>query len=158
MTVVTLGLSKTCGVFFLFEKGAQRNDKTINPLCAYHLSNRYNSYTMSKPEVEDPRVTELKEINCRLKTVISYLKSKHTPRSIESRISDAEGGLNDHTSAFVPIENTMIEGTRHIGSLFQLCDALEVKAEMGGSGAGALKECSSLLERKVKLLKDIHRI
>jgi hypothetical protein len=113
---------------------------------------------MSKPEVEDPRVTELKEINCRLKIVISYLKSKHTPRSIESRISDAEGGLYDHTSAFISLENTMIEGTRHIGSLFQLCDALEVKAEIGGSGSEALKECGLLLERKVKLLKEIHSI
>jgi hypothetical protein len=113
---------------------------------------------MSKPEVEDPRVTELKEVNCRLKTVTSYLKSKHTPRSIESRISDAEGGLNDHTPTFVSLENTMIEGTRHIGSLFQLCDALEVKAEMGGSGSGALKECGRLLERKVRLLKDIHSL
>ena len=121
-----------------------------------HCAIRIFRHIMSKSEVEDPRVVELKEVSCRLKIVISHLKSKHTRRSIEASIADAEGGLNDHTSSFISLENTMIEGTRHIGSLFKLCDALEVKAEMGG--VGALKEWRSLLERKAELLKEIHSV
>jgi len=107
---------------------------------------------------EDPRVIELREINARLKTVIAYLKAKHTPRSIETSISDAEQRLGDHTPAFVTLEGATIEGTRHVGSLFRLCDALDVKAGMGGSGADALGECTALLERKIQLLRELHKV
>lgn len=107
---------------------------------------------------EDPRIAELREINARLKVVLRYLKAKHTPRSIESSIAAAEGGLNDHTPAFITVESTMIEGTRHLGSLLRLCDALDIKAEMGGAGAGALDECTALLERKLRLLREVYGV
>jgi hypothetical protein len=107
-----------------------------------------------KQETEDPRVAELREVNARIKTVISFLKAKHTPRSIESSIASAEVFLDDHTPAFVTHESGTFEGTRHVGSLLQLCDALEVKADMGKTDT--LTECTSLLERKVALLRELY--
>jgi len=112
----------------------------------------------SESATEDPRIVELKEINARLKTVIAYLKAKHTPRSIETSIADAEQFLNDHTPAFITFDSTSFEGTRHVGSLLKLCDALEVKVDMGGTGKGALKECTALLERKVQLLREVYGV
>ena len=111
---------------------------------------------VKKQETEDPRVAELREVNARIKTVISFLKAKHTPRSIESSIASAEMFLDDHTPAFVTHESATFEGTRHVGSLLQLCDALEVKAEMGRMDT--LTECTRLLERKVALLRELHRL
>ena len=108
-----------------------------------------------KQETEDPRIAELREVNARIKTVISFLKAKHTPRSIESSITDAKVYLDDHTPAFVTHESGMFEGTRHVGSLLQLCDALEVKAEMGKTDT--LSECTRLLERKVALLREVYK-
>jgi hypothetical protein len=107
---------------------------------------------------EDPRLAELREINARLTTVISFLEAKQTPRSIESAIVDAEVYLDDHTPAFVRRHNSggAFEGTRHVGSLLTLCDLLEVKAEMGQKDA--LTECTSLLERKVTLLREVYQI
>jgi hypothetical protein len=105
---------------------------------------------------EDPRVAELREVNARIKTVIGFLKAKHTPRSVESSIAAAEVFLDDHTPAFVTHESATFEGTRHVGSLLQLCDALEVKAEMGRMDT--LTECTRLLERKVALLRELHRL
>ena len=103
---------------------------------------------------EDPRKTELNEINSRLKTVVAYLKAKHTPHSVETSIEDAETYINDHTPAFITLDSSTFEGTRHVSSLFRLCDALEVKASMGGSVA--MDECAALLARKVSLLKEVY--
>jgi hypothetical protein len=107
---------------------------------------------------EDPRLAELREINARLTTVISFLEAKQTPRSVEAAISDAETYLDDHTPAFIKHHGSgsAFEGTRHLRSLMQLCDLLEVKGEMGKKDA--LAECTSLLERKVMLLREVYRI
>ncbi len=105
---------------------------------------------------EDPRIVELRELNARLITVISFLKNKQTPRSIESSITNAETFMNDHTPAFIMHDSGTFEGTRHMGSLLQICDALEVKAEMGKTDT--LTECTTLLERKVKLMRDLYHI
>ncbi len=109
-------------------------------------------------EGEDPRLAELREINSRLTTVISFLEAKRTPRSVEASISDAETFLDDHTPAFVRYGGggSAFEGTRHVQSLLQLSELLEIKAEMGKKDA--LAECTSLLERKVKLLKEVYNI
>ncbi len=108
-------------------------------------------------EGEDPRMAELREINARLTTVISFLEAKQTPRSIEAAISDAETYLDDHTPAFIRHGGGgAFEGTRHVKSLMQLSELLEVKAEMGKKDA--LSECTSLLERKVMLLREVYRI
>jgi hypothetical protein len=105
---------------------------------------------------EDPRIAELREINARLSIVIAHLKNKHTPRSVETSIRMAEGFLHDHTPAFISADGASFEGTRHVGSLMKLCDALEVK--IGMNGADSLTECTALLERKVQLLKMVHGV
>ena len=110
----------------------------------------------SNESVEDPRIKEIREINARLVTVISFLKAKQTPRSIESSIITAEEHLDDHTPAFIMHDSGTFEGTRHVGSLLQLCDALEAKSEMGIMNS--LTECTTLLERKVVLLREVHRL
>ena len=106
----------------------------------------------------DPRVVELKQVESRLTIVMSHLKAKHTPQSIDSSIAQAEQYLNDHTPAFITLDSASFEGTRHVGSLMKLCAALEIKAEMGHSAGGALKECTRLLERKVQLLQELHGV
>ena len=110
----------------------------------------------SNKQSEDPRIVELRELNARLITVISFLKNKQTPRSIESSIANAETYMHDHTPAFIVHDSGTFEGTRHLGSLLQMCDALEVKSEM--SKTDTLTECTALLERKVKLMRDLHHI
>jgi hypothetical protein len=105
---------------------------------------------------EDPRIAELREVNARLTTVVALLKAKHTPRSIETSIANAEAFLNDHTPAFITIGGASFEGTRHVASLMSLCDALDVKVEMNGKGG--LVECSALLGRKVRLLRELHSV
>jgi hypothetical protein len=111
---------------------------------------------MSESQQQDPRVVELTAINRRLKTVMTFLKTKHTPESIDRLIGQAETGLGDHTAAFVPVENTIVQGTRHMGALLQLADILELKGEIGCADK-AFSECTALLERKVELLKSIYR-
>ena len=106
---------------------------------------------------EDPRLVELPAVKCRLKTVLTFLKGKHTAESLETRIDEAKSGLGDHTSAFVQMESAMIRGTRHLGSLIQLAEALEIKAEIGQADH-VLDECTALLESKVKLLKQIYGV
>jgi hypothetical protein len=54
----------------------------------------------------------------------------------------------------VNVENTAVTGTRHLGSLLQLTEALEIKAEIGEADH-ALDECRKLLERKVALLTEL---
>ncbi len=101
-------------------------------------------------------MVELAAINRRLKTVTSFLKTKHTTDTIERLIHQAENGLGDHTAAFVPIENTIVHGTKHMGALLQLAEMLEIKGEIGRAD-NVISECTALLERKVELLKVIYQ-
>jgi hypothetical protein len=103
---------------------------------------------------EDPRLAELAAVNCRLKTVLAFLKTKHTSDSLNGLIESAQIGLGDHTPAFVRVENTFLSGTRHMDSLIRMAEALEVKAEIGQADH-ALEECTRLLERKVALLHEL---
>lgn len=113
---------------------------------------------MPSPETkEDQRLVELAAVNNRLKSVLSFLKSKHTAETLDGAIEQAQLGIGDHTAAFVPVEGAMIRGTRHLGSLIQLTEALEIKAEIGQADH-AMDECTALLERKVKLLKQIYSV
>lgn len=111
---------------------------------------------MASSEEEDPRVVELTAINRRLKTLTAFLKTKHTSDSIDRSINQAEQGLGDHTAAFIPLDSAIIQGTRHLSSLLQLSEILELKGEVGRTD-NAFDECTALLERKVTLLKDIYR-
>lgn len=105
---------------------------------------------------EDPRIAELREVNARIKTVVSFLKAKHTPRSVDNAISNVQPFIGDHTPAFVLHDSCNFEGTRHVGALLTMCDALEVKASMGKTDS--LTECTALLERKVQLLREVYKI
>ena len=105
---------------------------------------------------EDPRVVELTAINRRLKTLTAFLKTKHTPDSIDRSIHQAEQGLGDHTAAFIPLDSAIVEGTRHMGALMQLSEILELKGEVGRVD-NAFDECQTLFERTVALLKEIYR-
>jgi hypothetical protein len=103
---------------------------------------------------EDPRLVELAAVNRRLKTVLSFLKTKHTSQSLDGVVDSAKVGLGDHTPAFVRVENTLLSGTRHMESLMRMAEALEIKAEIGEADH-ALDECTRLLERKVALLQEL---
>ena len=111
---------------------------------------------MASSEEEDPRVVELTAINRRLKTLTAFLKTKHTPDSIDRSIHRAEQDLGDHTAAFIPMDTTIVQGTRHMSALLQLSEILELKGEVGCVD-NAFDECKTLLERKVALLKEIYR-
>ena len=105
---------------------------------------------------EDPRVVELAAINRRLNTLTAFLKTKHTPDSIDRSIRQAEQGLGDHTPAFIPMDTAMVQGTRHMSALLQLSEVLQLKGEVGRVD-NAFDECTALLERKVALLKEVYR-
>jgi len=103
---------------------------------------------------QDPRLVELAAVNSRLKTVLSFLKTKHTAESLDGVIETARNGLGDHSPAFVQVENTAVTGTRHLGSLIKLTEALEIKAEIGDADH-VLEECRKLLEKKAALLTEL---
>lgn len=113
---------------------------------------------MSTEKVEDTRLAELMAVNHRLKTVLSFLKTKHTTKTLDQAIERAESGIGDHSPLFVPIENTMVQGTRHMDSLLQLANALEIKAGIGRNADSVMDECVFLLEKKVALLKEINTL
>ena len=114
--------------------------------------------SMPSPETkEDPRLVELTAVNRRLKTVLGFLKTKHTAETLDCAIERAESGVGDKSAAFVPMESTMVRGTRHMNSLMQLAEMLEIKAEIGQADH-AMDECTALLERKVILLKEIYKV
>ena len=115
-------------------------------------------FIMPSPETkEDPRLVELTAVNRRLKSLLAFLKTKHTEDSLNTIAKRAEAGVGDHTAMFVPMEGAMVHGTRHMGSLLQLAEVLEIKAEMGHAD-NAFDECTALLERKVALLKEIYSL
>ena len=111
---------------------------------------------MASSGEQDPRVVELTAINRRLNTLTAFLKTKHTPDSIERSIHQAEQGLGDHTAAFIPMDSAIVQGTRHMSALLQLSEILELKGEVGRVD-NAFDECTALLERKVVLLKQIYK-
>ena len=115
-------------------------------------------HTMPSPETkEDPRLVELTAVNGRLKIVLGFLKTKHTTATLDYAIERAESGIGDKSAAFVPMDSTMIKGTRHMDSLIQLAEMLEIKAEIGQVDH-AMDECTALLEKKILLLRDIYKV
>jgi len=111
---------------------------------------------MASSGEQDPRVVELTAINRRLNTLTAFLKTKHTPDSIERSIHQAEQGLGDPTAAFIPMDSAIVQGTRHMSALLQLSEILELKGEVGRVD-NAFNEYTVLLERKVALLKQIYK-
>ena len=106
---------------------------------------------------EDSRLVELAAVNCRLKTVTSFLKSKHTSDTLNQAIANAQNGLRDSTPMFVHMESVAVEGTRRLHSLMQLAELLETKATIGNPDR-AMDECATLLERKIRLIRQIHAL
>ena len=89
---------------------------------------------------EDPRVTELSAVNQRLKTVLAFLKTRHTSDSLDAMLETAEAGVGDMTPAFVRVDGaTAVQGTRHMESLLRMTEVMEIR----------------LLERKVELLRSL---
>jgi hypothetical protein len=109
-------------------------------------------------EIEkDPREVELSEINTRLKSVMSLLKGGHTVPALDEDISCAEEGLGDSSDVFIFHDSGSFRGTRHLQSLLQLESALETKVLFQGR-KNMQKECVRLLERKVVLLRELHKV
>ena len=106
---------------------------------------------------DDSMLAELAAVNTRLKTVMAFLKTRHTSDSLDSEIQNVQSRLGDYTPAFVPVDSAMVRGTRHMGSLLQLIELMEIKAGVSHADH-ALEECTALLERKVALLKALYRI
>jgi hypothetical protein len=93
---------------------------------------------------------ELRECNARLDVVVALLTERHTMRSLNDEIANADVNLNDHTPFFVCVDGGgVFEGTRHISALLRKTKAMETKAKMS---TDLLNECRRLLERKVDLL------
>jgi len=104
---------------------------------------------------EDPRLVELAAVNCRLKTVLSFLKTRHTSDSLDAMLETASAGVGDMSPVFVRVEgSTLVPGTRHMESLLRMTEAMEIKAEIGQADH-AMDECTRLLERKVELLREL---
>jgi hypothetical protein len=106
---------------------------------------------------KDPREVELSEINARLKSVITLLKGGHTVPALDEDISRAEEGLGDESDVFIFHDSSSFRGSRHLQSLLQLERALETKVLFQGR-KNMQKECTRLLERKVALLRELHKV
>lgn len=100
---------------------------------------------------KDPVEEELAQINARLQTVISVMKTKHTKRSLHESMDAARAGLGVQDRTFVSLDGTWVEGTRHLDSLLKLSALMELQADMRDPGR-AVAECTRLLERKIELL------
>jgi len=129
--------------------------KIVGLFTSYRNSMSFTKFHMPSTDTkQDPRLVELAAVNSRLKTVLSFLKTKHTAESLDNVIQTSRNGLGDHSPAFVHVENTAVTGTRHLKSLLELTEALEIKAEIGEADH-ALDECRKLLEKKVALLTEL---
>ncbi len=109
-------------------------------------------------EVKDPREVELSEINARLTSVMHLLKNGHTVQALDEDIAQAQEGLGDHdTDVFIFHDSSSFRGTRHLQSLLQLERALETKVLFAGK-KDMQRECTKLLERKVALVRELHKV
>lgn len=109
---------------------------------------------MSGTPDEDARLVELTAINRRLKTVMSFLKSKHSAESLAYAEEQAARNIQDFSPAYVHLDGVVIEATRHLGALLQLSDVLELRHQVG-QPENAVEECATLLERKVEILQGL---
>ena len=109
---------------------------------------------MQSSKEPDTRIKELTAVNCRLKTLYSFLKTKHTSDSLNRATELAQQGIGNHTPTFVPVDGVTVQATRHFGSLMQLAEILEMRNAVGNPDA-IVEECTALLERKVELLSDL---
>jgi hypothetical protein len=106
---------------------------------------------------KDPREVELSEINTRLKTVITLLKKGYTVAVLDEEIAKAEEGLGDNTDVFIFHDAASFQGSRHLQSLLQLERALDTKVLFEGK-KNMQRECTKLLERKIALLRELHKV
>ena len=113
---------------------------------------------MTKHSMEkDPREVELSEIGTRLKTVITLLKNGHTVPGLDEDIARAEGGLGDMSDVFIFNDSSAFKGSRHLESLLKLESALSTKVLFNGR-KNMHKECTQLLERKIVLMRELHKL
>ena len=111
---------------------------------------------MQSSKEPDTRIKELTAVNCRLKTLYSFLKTKHTSDSLNRATELPQQGIGNRTvtPTFVPVDGVTVQATRHFGSLMQLAEILEMRNAVGNPDA-IVEECTALLERKVELLSDL---
>ena len=111
----------------------------------------------SKPApAEDPREKELREVTTRIKELHDLLKNGHTPATVKAAIADAESRLGDQDKVYIHADSKSFVGTVHIQSLMNLSDALDLRVKMGARHP--LKEFERLLERRIELIRELHRI
>ena len=106
---------------------------------------------------KDPREVELSEINTRLKSVMHLLKNGHTIESLDHDISFAQQGLDDETDVFIFHDSSSFKGSRHLQSLLQIERALDTKV-LFAKKKNIRKECALLLERKIELVRELHKV
>jgi hypothetical protein len=106
---------------------------------------------------KDPREVELAEINTRLKSVIALLKNGYTVSTLDEDIARAEEGLGDNTGVFIFHDAASFQGSRHLQSLLQLERALDTKVLFEGK-KNMQRDCTKLLERKISLLRELHKV
>lgn len=107
---------------------------------------------------KDPREVELFEINTRLKTVLQLLKNGHTVQALDAEIECANEGIGDTaTDVYIFHDAVAFTGSRHLQSLLKLERALETKVMFSGK-TDLRKECTRLLERKIALMRELHKV
>lgn len=106
---------------------------------------------------KDPREVELSEIGARLKSVLHLLKNGHTVEALDEEITRAHGGLGDEAEVFIFHDNSSFKGSRHLQSLLQIDRALENRILFNGR-KDMLRECTRLLERKIELVRGLHKV
>ncbi len=104
---------------------------------------------------QDPREVELSEINKRLKSVKHLLKNNLTLDTLDADIACAYEGLGDETDVFIFHDSSTFKGSRHLQSLLKLESALDTRMLFNGE-RDLQKECVRLLEKKIKLVKELN--
>ena len=99
-------------------------------------------------------MTELTAVNCRLKTLYAFLKTKHTSDSLNHATELAQYGIGNPAPAIVPVDGVTVKAPRHFGSLMQLAEILEIRNSISEPDA-VVEECTALLERKIELLDGL---
>lgn len=106
---------------------------------------------------KDPREQELAETKSRLSTVLTLVKNRVTVDGLDAEIAKAEEELGDNTKVFIFQDAISFEGTKHLRSLLRIDKALDTKVLFEGK-KDMHKECVKLLERKLALVRELHKV
>ena len=107
-------------------------------------------------EPVDPREEELREIEARLTKLFALLRGNHTRQSVQASLEQAEKRLNDRRPFYVKMGSDSFEGTHHLQGLIHYAEALQLHIDMGRRNPA--NEATSLLERKIQLMKELNSV